>query len=270
MTTELRARLSIVDFNLSFNGWGDGHGYPGLCPNPADTYLGRPCEYSCADGVSFACKHQGYPIPPMQTGLSNGFAYCPSGLAYAKAHSALIPSWKAQPGDFIFINTGSGAQPGHVEMVVNRDEAAEVLYSFGWDSGPSNVDHFTGQGGCHKHSWHDPVGIGNNAIITAVDLSKLVHLPADPIPTPKPAPTPTYPHPLLMLKSPLMGSPKGWDIIRRVQTALNRKGARLIVDGVYGPHSAAAVKSLQEHTWPNDPRQWDEIVGPETYRALGV
>lgn len=268
MTTQ--ARMSIVNFNLTFNGWGDGHGYPGKCPNPADTYLGRPCEYSCADGVSFACKHQGYPLPKMQTGLSNGFAYCPSGLAYAREHGATIPSWKAQPADFVFIDTGSGAQPGHVEMVYRRD--GDALYTFGWDSGPSNVDHFTGQGGCHKHVWHDPEGVGNNAIIAAVDLGKLVHLPSDPRPTPKPAPTPpAHAHPLLMLKSPLMGSPKGSDLIRQVQRALHRHGgARLTVDGVYGPHTAAEVKKFQERTWPRQPRRWDEIVGPDTYHALGV
>lgn len=262
---ELEARMSIVKFNMSFNGWGDGHGYPGLCPNPADTYLGRPCEYSCADGVCFACKHQGFPLPAMQVGLSNGFAYCPSGLDYAKKHGATISSWKAQPADFIFIYTGGGAQPGHVEMVEKRE--GDTLYSFGWDSGPSNVDHFRGQGGCHRHAWSDPVGVGNSVIMAAVDLSKLVHLPSGPKPTPKPAPPYHYPQPMLMLKSPLMGTPKGWPVIARVQHELNAVlKTALVTDGIYGEKTAHTVGIFQKR---NHLRE-DGIVGPATYRALGI
>jgi hypothetical protein len=265
MPTELQARLSIVHFNLSFNGWGDGHGYPGKCPNPADTYLGRPCEYSCADGVSFACKHQGYALPVMQQGLSNGFAYCPAGLASARQHNALIPSWTAQPADFVFVNTGSGAQPGHVEMVIDRE--GDTLYTFGWDSGPSNVDHFRGQGGCHKHAWYDPHGVGNNAIMATVDLSKLVRLGSEPVHH-NPAPPSTHPHPLLMLKSPLMGSPKGWDIIREVQREVNKSGIHpvLVTDGVYGEKTFAGVEAFQVRHGLHK----DGIVGPATYHALGI
>lgn len=266
MTTELEARLSIVRFNLTFNGWGDGSGYPGRCPNPADTYLGRPCEYSCADGYTFACKHQGYRLPVMQAGLATGFAYCPSGLDYARKHGAIRSSWTAEPADAVFIHTGSGAQPGHVEMVEKWEDG--VLHTFGWDSGPSNVDHFRGQGGCHRHVWSAPRGVGNSAIMAVMDLSKIVHLPTAPAPTPRPAPVPTYPHPLLMLKSPWMGSPKGWDIIREVQSALNHHGAtpHLIVDGVYGEKSAKEVWDFQAARGLHR----DGITGPATYRALGI
>lgn len=263
--TEQQARLAIVTFNLSFNGWGDGSGYPGKCPNPACTYLGRPCEYSCADGYTFACKHSGFPLPAMYAGVSTGFAYVPWGMNYARAHGALRPSWQVEPGDALFINTGSGAQPGHVEMVTARE--GDTIFSFGWDSGPSNVDHYTGQGGCHRHQWHAPAGVGNPAIMGTMDLAKVVNLGKS-IPTPKPAPHPPVDpaRPMLMLKSPWMGTPKGWLVIRQVQRALNTHGAHLLVDGVYGERSDAAVRIFQHHHGLNV----DGVVGTRTYHALGM
>lgn len=263
VVTEAEARLAIARFNLSFNGWGDGYGYPGRCPNPADTYLGRPCEYSCADGYTFACKHTGYRLPVMQTGLATGFAFCPAGMAYAQGKHATRPSWEAEIADAVFIHTGSGAQPGHVEMVYGRD--GDTLFTFGWDSGPSNVDHYTGQGGCHKHAWNCPPGVGNSAIMTTMDLSKIVQL-GTPTPTPKPAP-PHVGHPLLMLKSPFMGSPKGWPIIMSVQIKLNHLiAAKLREDGVYGLLTEEAVQNFQRRHGLHV----DGIVGPVTYAALGI
>lgn len=266
MTQELTARLAIVRFNLSFNGWGDGSGYPGKCPNPACAYLGRPCEYSCADGYTFACKHSGFPLPSFYAGVSTGFAYVPWGMDFAKRHNALRPSWEAEPADAVFINTGSGAQPGHVEMVTGR--SGSLLYTFGWDSGPSNVDHFRGSGGCHRHVWSDPVGEGNPMIMATMDLSKVAQLGHDPIPTPRPAPPHPNPgYPLLMLKSPWMGSPKGWPVITSVQIRLNDLiGAKLHEDGVYGEATDNAVRNFQQ----SKGLRVDGVVGPATYHALGL
>lgn len=262
--TEHDARLSIVQFNLSHNGWGDGSGYPGKCPNPADTYLGRPCEFSCADGYTYACKHQGFALPPMQTGLATGFAWVPAGLSYSQDHHATRPSWEAEPADAVFIHTGSGQQPGHVEMVEKRE--GDSLYTFGWDSGPSNVDHYTGQGGCHRHVYHAPHGVGNPVIMTTMDLSKVVDL-GKPGVHHKPASPPAGTHKMLMLKSPNLGVPKGWPIIEEVQQRLNKLvHAGLRPDGVYGPRTNAAVEHFQAH----EHLRVDGIVGVHTYAALGI
>lgn len=38
--------------------------------------------------------------------------------------------------------------------------------------------------------------------------------------------------------------------------------------GIYGPKTKAAVKKFQEKTFPNDPTEWDGIVGTNTHKAL--
>lgn len=261
VTTEHKNRLSIVEFNLSHNGLYNGTGYPGHCPNEACQYLGRPCEFSCADGYSFAVKHQGFALPSMQPGLATGFASCYYGFKATKAKKALITSTEARPGDAIFIDTGNGSQPGHVEMVYKR--AGNNLYSFGWDSGPSNVDDFKGQGGCHKHVWPDKGG--NARIMGALDLSKVVDL-SKPGKAYKPA-KPNSGNHLLMVTSPLMGSPKGSPVIEHVQAALNKKiKAGLHEDGVYGYKTEKAVRAFQKHVGIHV----DGIVGDHTYTKLGV
>jgi Putative peptidoglycan binding domain len=258
------ARLSIVEFNLSHNGLYNGSGYPGHCPNEACQYLGRPCEFSCADGYTFVCKHQGYALPSMQPGLATGFASCYYGFKAAKAKKALIPSWEGKPGDAWFVNTGNGSQPGHVEMIYDR--VGTEVHTFGWDSGPSNVDGFTGQGGCHKHVWSDPKGQGNARVMGALDLSKVVDLSKKGKEF-KPAKKNSGNH-LLMVKSPLMGSPKGSPLIEQVQHALNRHndGPHIQEDGVYGIKTEKAVRAFEKH----EGLHVDGIVGPHVYAKLGV
>lgn len=165
-------RQKIVNYALKFNGWGDGSGYPGKSPNPACTYVGHGLEYSCADGVTMEFGKTGHPLVSMQPGMAEGYAYCPDALLYGRAHDAVIPSWKAQPADVLLIDTGDGAQPGHTELVTSHE--GDWVFSIGWDSGPSNVDHFTGQGGVHRHKWYCPAGVGNSAILAVLDADKIV------------------------------------------------------------------------------------------------
>lgn len=172
MSLTAKQRAAIVKFNVSHDGWGNGSSYPGKSPNPACQHFHVGTTYSCAYGVSYAFDEIGPRLVSMQPGMSTGYAYCPSGLDKARALHAVIDSWETKPADIIFVNTGSGAQPGHTEMVVSWHDG--VLTTFGWDSGPSNVDRYTGQGGCHLHHWTCPKGVGNADIIAAADASKLV------------------------------------------------------------------------------------------------
>jgi peptidoglycan hydrolase-like protein with peptidoglycan-binding domain len=45
-------------------------------------------------------------------------------------------------------------------------------------------------------------------------------------------------------------------------------GAPLDVDGAFGSHTDAAVRSFQRMAFPGDPAQWDGVVGPRTWAAL--
>jgi len=187
------ARVQVVVFNAKHDGRYDGSGYPGHSPNEACQHFHVGTTYSCAYGNSYAFDATGHPLISMQSGMRTGYAFCPYGLNKARERHAVIGSWTTKPADLLFIRTGSsGAQPGHTEMVIFRDSGPqlkaelerilkvtliadpEVMYSFGWDSGPSNVDHFRGQGGCHVHMWRVPKGAGNPAIMAAADASKLV------------------------------------------------------------------------------------------------
>lgn len=198
MTTTVTANLTakqraaIVAFNVKHDGLYNGTGYPGHNPNEACEHFHVATTYACAYGVSFAFDEVGPRLVSMQPGMSTGYAYCPDGLNKTREREAVIGSWETKPADPIFINTGGGAQPGHTEMTIFRNSGAalkaqlekilgvtlvaadDVLYTFGWDSGPSNVDRYHGQGGCHVHMWHVPKGVGNPGIMAAADASKLV------------------------------------------------------------------------------------------------
>jgi hypothetical protein len=192
MTLTKADRAEVVCFNVKHNGLYDGSGYPGHSPNVACKYFHIGTTFACAIGNSFAFAKTDHPLISMQSGWHTGYAYCPYGLDTARKHHAVIGSWQTEPADLLFIHTGSGAQPGHTEMVIFRNSGAklkrqleqilgikliaddEVMYSFGWDSGPSNVDHYRGQGGCHVHMWRVPKGVGHPSIMAAADAAALV------------------------------------------------------------------------------------------------
>jgi hypothetical protein len=171
-------RDEIPKWSLSYaaRGWGDGSGYPGRGGNPACKYVGHGLEYSCADGVTTTFGKAAFPLISMQPGMSEGYAYCPDALIEGRKRNAVINSWTAQVGDILLIDTGGGAQPGHTEVIydVQGSGATRRVFSVGWDSGPSNVDHFTGQGGVHRHVWSTPTGKGSAAIMAVLDADKVI------------------------------------------------------------------------------------------------
>ena len=59
--------------------------------------------------------------------------------------------------------------------------------------------------------------------------------------------------------------------VSHVQTLLNRWGAELVIDGVYGPKTFAAVKHFQTvHKYNGVPLKIDGVVGSKTYAALNA
>lgn len=56
--------------------------------------------------------------------------------------------------------------------------------------------------------------------------------------------------------------------VRWVQYELNKRGYRLIVDGKFKEKTLNAVKAFQKTAFPNDPAEWDGIVGSKTREKL--
>ena len=56
--------------------------------------------------------------------------------------------------------------------------------------------------------------------------------------------------------------------VRWCQYFLNKHGAGLIVDGVFKDATLKAVKEFQKKAFPDNPEEWDGIVGKKTREAL--
>lgn len=72
-----------------------------------------------------------------------------------------------------------------------------------------------------------------------------------------------YTEPTTLVKSGSIGEGAKW-----VQWQLNRHGANLVVDGIFGAKSVAALKKFQQSVFPNNPKEWDGICGAKTRKEL--
>ena len=168
-------------------GYRNGTSYPGASPNKYCKYFGFGTTFSCAFGVSWAFATAALPLPSMESGINHGYFNCVEGMKYCRDHDALKHSWEGEVADFIFVNTGSGSQPGHTELIyaVVGSGRDRKIYTAGADSGPSNVNGYKGQGGTHLHVWDVPEGVGNESIMGAGDAGKLVNFGGVAKPKPK-------------------------------------------------------------------------------------
>lgn len=98
---------------------------------------------------------------------------------------------------------------------------------------------------------------GLDASVTALTVADLSGGTAPKPPAPQPKP---WPGRYLKVASPMM---HGSDV-KYVQERLNNHGAKVVVDGEYGPKTAAAVKAFQKASKLTA----DGIVGPKTWAAL--
>jgi len=254
----MTTRDDIVRTALGFNGSLDGQGYNGQ--NVFSSDLGRPAEAWCGDFVTDIFKRAQVPLPSMQPGCRTGFAYCPDAVDYSRAHGADRNSWESQPGDIVLFDFDGDGVADHTELVTSYQDG--TLFTIGGNSGGSNVDGFTHDGGVHRHQWAAPAGQGNDAVLVVIDTSKVVQFGGPPHPTKPANPVPAGPR-LLMLKSPMM---TGTDVLA-VQRALNqRENAGLDTDSTYGPATRDAVIKWQTRAHLGA----DGIVGPQTRSSLGL
>jgi hypothetical protein len=254
----MTTRDQITRTALDFNGTCNGEGYNG--PNPFSADLSRPSEAWCGDFVTDIYKRAQIPLPSMQPGCRTGFAYCPDAVNYGRARQATRWSWQAQPGDIVLFDWDGNGLADHTEIATGYQDGA--LFTVGGNSGPSNIDGFSGQGGVHRHRWEAPTGQGNNQIQLVLNASMLVSFGSPAHLTKEGTAPPAEPR-MLMLKSAMMQG----DDVRAVQRALNqRNSAGLATDGIYGPATRDAALSWQrrEHL------EVDGIVGPQTRSSLGL
>jgi len=97
--------------------------------------------------------------------------------------------------------------------------------------------------------------------LAAGSVSGAPQPPAAPIPAPAPTPAPAP-----VMKRPVLRRGAKGAHVRTLQAALNARGARLAVDGDYGPKTAAAVKAWQRKAGLVQ----DQICGPKTWASLGL
>lgn len=100
-------------------------------------------------------------------------------------------------------------------------------------------------------------GIGQDGIVGPVTWGRLDA--AAPAPAPAPAPTPPPPTDLPTIEQGAVGG-----VVTALQRDLDRAGATLVVDGIFGPKTAAAVRAFQAAHGLDQ----DGIVGPKTWGAL--
>ena len=147
---------------------------------------------------------------------------------------ASVARRNVRPGDCAYVEYAGGV-PQHVVMVVNSTTAIQAPHT-GENVGYVNLDGIIA------------------ALGGKVSIRRFVKWTDNPKPTPPPVPL-TGPE----LKLGSSGAP-----VKVLQQRLNAHGAKLSVDGVFGPNTLASVVAFQKaHNLTPD-----GVVGPLTWAAL--
>lgn len=56
--------------------------------------------------------------------------------------------------------------------------------------------------------------------------------------------------------------------VRWIQRELGKKGYSLVIDGIFKDKTKEAVIAFQKTAFPDNPEEWDGIVGKKTREAL--
>lgn len=108
------------------------------------------------------------------------------------------------------------------------------------------------------------VGIEADAVVGAITRQKLIENKSKVIGVEPAKPKNPYTRPTRTLKQGCKG-----DDVKYVQWCLNHKlNVKLVEDGSFGSKTASAVYDFQKKAFPNQPSEWDKIVGQKTLKAL--
>lgn len=207
----------------------------------------------CAMFVSWVFAHAGHPLPAIST--SRGFAYCPTGVNWAKANGCYIdarkqPAFKPKAGDIVFFDfIGRPSHVGIVQAVLPDGRVRTI------EGNTNGAGSRTG-GNVMEHNRSRAGGLIGYLV---VDHAARAPAPAAPA---KPG------HPVIKLGS-------AGPYVTVAQTVLRdragqrditgtRRGLPLTVDGSFGANTDAAVRNLQRIAG----LPADGIVGARTWAVL--
>lgn len=178
------------------------------------------------------------------------FAYTPSHADWFKKNKR----WGNKPyvGAIVFFNFGLGriSHVGIVEAVL-KDGRIRTIEG---NTSSSGGNQRNGGEVCRKvRGTGNVVGYGYPKYIKAVSTPKPDSKPAAKKPAPKPK------------AMPILHPGASGAAVKTLQTALNKHGAHLVVDGSFGPHTVKAVKAFQKIKKLGV----DGVVGSKTWKALG-
>src|SRR5829696_2919076 len=205
---------------------------------PYGAWYGVQGQPWCAIFVSWCTFHEGLPLPAT---IAKGFAYTPAGAAWFQHRRRWTN--RAAPGHIAFFNFpgDSVTRISHVGIVESIQADGSVVTIEG------NTDERGGRTGGKVMRKVRRVGIVGYGIPDY-----------DGKPVSSKAGATAFPGRLLKLGS------KGPDVKLAQGRLVHLKVARLDLDGVFGPKTAAAVRKFQE----DHKLEADAIIGPNTWAAM--
>lgn len=187
-----------------------------------------------------------------QVGLGIGkVAYVPTAVGLFKATDRLFAT--PQRGDLFFLWFPSKSRYAHVGFVDRVDGDWIVTLEGNSNSGGSRTG---GMVVSNRRKWR-----GTRTVFGRPAYSDAGAAAAPPGPPVAPPPAAGV---VGGLVGPLLRRGGRGDDVKRLQEALNRQGAGLVVDGDFGPGTEGAAKTFQRAHG----LEADGIVGPRTWAAL--
>ena len=180
----------------------------------------------CAGFVSWVFKHAGMTLPAM--GKPYGFVYCPSAVAYAKAHGLFSASGHYAPGDVVLYGAGGG---DHTGIIVSDDGATMAVIE--GNTSPDTAGSQTNGGGVYlRHRSH------GSWVYGVLQTSRL--LAASKPATPPAAPSRTQTRP------PIVAPGRNIAMTMAIQRAIH-----VSADGAWGDVTSAAATAVIRRTTAN-------------------
>lgn len=78
-----------------------------------------------------------------------------------------------------------------------------------------------------------------------------------------------YTNALSMASNPTLKKGSAGVYVLAWQKYLNTLGYGLVEDGIFGSKMVDAVVDFQKRAFPNQPKEWDSIIGPKTWDMVG-